>query len=152
MSRLTRDGTAEPVSRDRILGRERGQGEIHFPFPADLEQDWQSYPVDPYSALCDDHTHIHQYFSCTKLSFQSFIGEEAECWVWRTSRLTRDGTDEPVLRNNFLKTQTGTGRNSFPSCSYHKEDRQSVERDGCTLLHSQHTHTHTLRGFRNKYH
>ena len=31
MSKLTRDGTAEPVSRDQILGRERGQGNIHFP-------------------------------------------------------------------------------------------------------------------------
>ena len=26
MSRLTRDGTAEPVSQDKILKRERGQG------------------------------------------------------------------------------------------------------------------------------
>ena len=31
MSRLTRDGTAKPVSRDQILRRERGQGNIHFP-------------------------------------------------------------------------------------------------------------------------
>ena len=32
MSRLARDGTAEPVSRDQILRRERGQGEkIIFP-------------------------------------------------------------------------------------------------------------------------
>ena len=31
MSRLTRDGTAEPVSRDQIPRRERGQGNIHFP-------------------------------------------------------------------------------------------------------------------------
>ena len=31
MSRLTRDGTAEPVSRDQILRRERSQGIIHFP-------------------------------------------------------------------------------------------------------------------------
>ena len=31
MSRLTRDGTAEPVSRDQILRREREQGIIHFP-------------------------------------------------------------------------------------------------------------------------
>ena len=36
MSRLTRDRTAEPVSRDQILRRERGQ-------------DRQPYPVDPYS-------------------------------------------------------------------------------------------------------
>ena len=31
MSRLTRDATAELVSRDQILRRERGQGNIHFP-------------------------------------------------------------------------------------------------------------------------
>ena len=30
MSRLTRDGTAEPVSRDQILRRARGQGNIIF--------------------------------------------------------------------------------------------------------------------------
>ena len=49
MSRLTRDGTAETVSRDQIIRRERGQGNIHFPCSADHdEQDWQPYPVDPY--------------------------------------------------------------------------------------------------------
>ena len=31
MSRLTRDGTAEPVSRDQILRHARGQGNILFP-------------------------------------------------------------------------------------------------------------------------
>ena len=56
MSRLTRDGTAEAVSRDQILRHARGQGNIHFPCSADHEQDSQPYPVDPYSAICDDHT------------------------------------------------------------------------------------------------
>ena len=60
MSRLTRDGTAEPVSRDQILRRERGQGNIYFPCSADREQDWQSYPVDPYYAICD-RQYIHTY-------------------------------------------------------------------------------------------
>ena len=32
---------------------------IHFPCSADHEQDWQPYPVDPYSAVSDDHTYIH---------------------------------------------------------------------------------------------
>ena len=59
MSRLTRDGAAEPVSRDQILRHARGQGNIHFPCSADHEQDWQPYPVDPYSAICNDHTYIH---------------------------------------------------------------------------------------------
>ena len=58
MSRLTRDGTAEPVSRDHILRHARGQGNMNFPCSADHEQDWQPYPVDPYSAICDDHTYI----------------------------------------------------------------------------------------------
>ena len=61
ISTLTRDGTAEPVSRDQILGRKRGQGNIHFPCSADHEQDWQPYPVDPYSAIYDDHTYIPGY-------------------------------------------------------------------------------------------
>ena len=51
MSRLTRDGTAEPVSRDPFLRRERGQGNINFPCSADHEQDWQPYPIDLYSCF-----------------------------------------------------------------------------------------------------
>ena len=69
---MTRDGTAEPVSRDQILRHARGQGNVHFPCSADHEQDWQPYPVDPYSAKCDDHTYIHihmifqSFFSCQR--------------------------------------------------------------------------------------
>ena len=59
MGRLTRDGTAEPVSRDQILRCERGQGNIYFLCSADHEQDWRPYPVDPYSWYMCDHTYIH---------------------------------------------------------------------------------------------
>ena len=70
MSRLARDGTAEPVSRDQILRRGRGQGNVHFPWPADHEQDWQPYPVDPYPVdpypvdpypcyMCEDYDHTY---------------------------------------------------------------------------------------------
>ena len=47
MSKLTRDGTAEPVSRGQILRGKRGrQRIIHFPCSAaDHEQDWQPCPV-----------------------------------------------------------------------------------------------------------
>ena len=65
MSKLTRDGTAEPVPRDQILGRERGQGNIPFPCSAGQEQDWQAYPVDPYSCYMFDHTYV--------LPSQSFV-------------------------------------------------------------------------------
>ena len=63
MSRLTRDGAAEPVSRGQILRHAaRGQGNIHFDCSADHEQDWQPYPVDPYSAIIrDDHAYIHTF-------------------------------------------------------------------------------------------
>ena len=56
MSRLTWDGTTEPVSRDQILRRERRQGFFFFTCSADHEQDWQPYPVDPYSCYMCDHT------------------------------------------------------------------------------------------------
>ena len=55
MSRLTQFGTAKPISRDQILRRERGQGNINSLCSADHEQVWQSYPVDPYSV---DFTYI----------------------------------------------------------------------------------------------
>ena len=58
MSRLTRDGTAETVSRDQILRHERGQGNINFRCSADHKQDWQPYPVDPYFCYMCDHTYI----------------------------------------------------------------------------------------------
>ena len=60
MSRPTRDGTAEPASRDQILRREREQGNGYFPCSADHEQDWQPYPVDSYSCYMCDHTYIHE--------------------------------------------------------------------------------------------
>ena len=81
MRRLTRDGTAEPVSRDQILRHARGQGNVHFPCSADHEQDWQPYPVDPYSAICDDHTYIHTYIAsqeyCTYFLFPPFLVSSA---------------------------------------------------------------------------
>ena len=49
-SRLTRDGTAELVSRNQILRRERGQGNTNdFPCSADHGRGWKPNPVDPYS-------------------------------------------------------------------------------------------------------
>ena len=55
-------GRDESVSQDQILRHAWGQGNIHFPCSADHEQGWRPYPVDPYSAICDDHTYIHAYY------------------------------------------------------------------------------------------
>ena len=49
----------EPVSRDQVLWHERGQGNIYFPCSAVHEQDWQPYPVDPYS--CYYILYINKY-------------------------------------------------------------------------------------------
>ena len=59
MSGLARDVTAEPVSRDQILRRERGQENISFSCSADLERDWRPYPVDHYSCYMCYNTYIH---------------------------------------------------------------------------------------------
>ena len=90
MSRLTRDGTAEPVSRDQILRHARGQGNVHLPCSADHEQDWQPYPVDPYSAICDDHTYIHTYTMTFKLGVVRRRGLTDAC-VLRTAELRAEG-------------------------------------------------------------
>ena len=53
-----------------------GTGEYYFPCSADHEQDWHPYPVDPYSAICDDHTYYQNGSSnlvtvldCTRLHY-----------------------------------------------------------------------------------
>ena len=69
MNRLTREGTAEPVSRNQILRRERGQGNFHVSCSADHVQDWQPYPVDPYSCYMCDHT-CYTYMYKTKKQFK----------------------------------------------------------------------------------
>ena len=62
MSGVTRDGTAQPVTPDKILRRERVQGFL-FSYLTDHEQDWQPYPIDPYSAESADYTHIYAFSS-----------------------------------------------------------------------------------------
>ena len=112
-SRLTRDGTAEPVSRDQILRRERGQGNIHFPRSADHEQDCQPYPVDPYSDICDDHTYIHVYIPILRTQAESgAYSRDSSRFSWRhpfiytanRHRVTQLRTDGAHRRGS-----TGTG-------------------------------------------
>ena len=62
ISRLTRDRTAEPVSRGQILRRERGQGNINFLCSADHEKDWQPYPVNPYSYYMCNYIKIYSFY------------------------------------------------------------------------------------------
>ena len=63
----------------QILRHPRGQGNIHFLCSADHEQDWQPYPVDRYTAICDDHTYINTENSTTDTDLEKFI-----CYVLET--------------------------------------------------------------------
>ena len=82
MSRLPRDGTAEPVSRDQILRRERRQGNLHFSCSVDHVQDWQPYPVDPYFtllAICVTIHTYHRYFQHAYFIPIVGVGKRGEC-------------------------------------------------------------------------
>ena len=61
---MTRDGTAEPVSRDLFFRHERRQGNTHFiTCSADYGQDGQPYLVDPFYFLLIIYVMtIHTYY------------------------------------------------------------------------------------------
>ena len=58
MSRLTRNGTAETVSRDQILRRERGQGIFIFPVQLTTSRIGNLTRLILTLDKCDDHTYI----------------------------------------------------------------------------------------------
>ena len=77
MSRLTRDGTAEPVSRDQILRS------------GDRDRKKNSFPVQPTTsrignltrliltlAICDHHTYIHTRFRLSMENEQADSGRD----------------------------------------------------------------------------
>ena len=49
-------GRLNPSRETKFSGTHGDRGIFIFPCSADHEQDWQPYPVDPYSIICDDHT------------------------------------------------------------------------------------------------
>ena len=62
MSRLTRDGTAERTRLARPNSQARTRtGKYSFSCSADHVQDWQPYPVDPYSCYMCDHTYPFRF-------------------------------------------------------------------------------------------
>ena len=55
-------GRPNPSRETNFSGANEDRGKNIFPCSADHEQDWQPYPVDPYSAINNDHTCIYFYF------------------------------------------------------------------------------------------
>ena len=104
MSRLTRDGTAEPVSRDQILRHARGQGNTNFPVQLTTSR------IGNLTRL------IHTLLYVMTIHILILI---VSLSVWRMSRLTRDGTAEPVSRDQFLRRLRGQGNVYFPCSADH---------------------------------
>ena len=94
MSRLTRDGTAEPVSRDQILR-------------CDHEQDWQPFPVDPYSCYMCDHTLQHHKYLITFFVKMAVLLEEY-MYAWSSHRAYRVRINRARLP--ILLVVSGTGK------------------------------------------
>ena len=62
MSRLTRDGTAEPISRDQILRHARGQGNIIFPVQLTTSRIGKlTRLIHTLLHVMTIHTYIHTY-------------------------------------------------------------------------------------------
>ena len=71
------DGTAEPVSRDQILGLERGQGKIIFPIQLTTNMIGNLTRLILTFAICDDHTYIYILYTLPKMK-QWYSSQEAE--------------------------------------------------------------------------
>ena len=115
MSKLTRDGAAEPVSRDQILRRDRGQRIVHFPCTAaDHEQDWQPCPV-----VRAIHTNIvlHIYTRTavvTRKYIYAYFTTVNRAWMYMSSNKKCTGTSHI----NQIKQQYCTNTYTY-ICTYH---------------------------------
>ena len=67
MSRLTRDGTTEPVSRDQILRHAGDRGIFIFSVQLTTTSRIGDLTQLIHTLLYDDHTYIHTYISTTVL-------------------------------------------------------------------------------------
>ena len=114
MSRLTRDGAAEPFWRDQILRCKREQGNIH-PCSADHEQDWQPYPVDPYSCYMCDRTYIQAYS----------VGGGMRCQTFFFFFLVQRARDWPPCKVVFSRLQPIRWMRKTTATTY--KEREQIE-------------------------
>ena len=63
MSRLTRNGTAEPDSRDHFSGANEDEKMFIFPVQLTTSRIGNLTRLILTFAICDDHTCIHTYYS-----------------------------------------------------------------------------------------
>ena len=121
MSALTLDGTTEPAREIKFSGANRGQGKNHFPCSAGHGQDWQPYPVDPYSAESVDYITLHHhsggplvliFLSC--LYFLPPMGDHDDVLIFSLSRkllfLNCLRYYTPYLYRTYPHTNSGCGK------------------------------------------
>ena len=53
---------------------------------------------------------------------ESTINQSDSACVWRISGLTRDGTAEPLLRDQILRRERKQGKMHFPCSADHEQD------------------------------
>ena len=104
MSRLTRDGTAEPVSRDQILRHARGQGNIIFPVQLTTSR------IGNLTRLIHTLLYVMTIHTVNSVTANTRFSLSMEM-----SRLARDGTAEPVSRDQILRHVRGPVEYSFSS-------------------------------------
>ena len=112
MGRLTRDGTAEPVSRDQILRRERGQGIIAFPGQLTTSRNGNLTRLILTLTIYDDLTYVHT--RCTERN-QLKTGTRSE-------KNNRKSRQKKTNKNSFQRRSSSAGRKTEDTNIYvHKK-------------------------------
>ena len=127
MGRLTRDGIAEPVSRDQILRLESEQRNIHFPCSAEHVQDWQPYPVDTYSCYMCDHTYI-QYATVPGNVYFS-----RQMFLKKNQSTPRPSEHPPVMGEKMSKRLGGIKGCKYKISSWHLNRFPDADTIGSTV-------------------
>ena len=94
MSRLTRDGTAEPVSRDQIIRHSRGQGNTIFPVQLTTSRISNLTRLIHTLLLCDNRTYIYIHIRVTTKP----LGYELQHLLYRVLRVFQDMTQSSCHR------------------------------------------------------
>ena len=113
-------------------------GEYYFPCSADHEQDWQPYPVGPYSAICDDHTYIHtSLWPQAGLTFDTRFGEgggQLDRWRARGG-LNPCARESKARTGRFLREKLISDHGHFSSYEGHMERRTGKIRGSFSRMH-----------------
>ena len=100
---FSRNRRRRPHSSDTLCiahVNNRDRKYINFSCSDDHEQDWQPYPLDPYSSMCDDHTHFIPIMG---------VGKERRTLIDPWRYLKRPHQSAPPLFPHLLLACSGHG-------------------------------------------